>query len=266
MTINPSCLIIAGSDSGAGAGLQADLKTCSAHNVYASTVVTAITAQNTIGVNDVMNVPSKIIESQIRTLSKDLKVSIIKIGMLSDNKIIETVSFCLKKYFPEIPVILDPVMVAKGGFSLLNEDSIESLKKELFPKSFLITPNLPEAEKILNTQIKNNKDMKENIEMFRNINVKNVLMKGGHLREEKIIDLLLNEEKVYKFISDKIITENTHGTGCTLASAIACNLLKGLSLYASVDNARKYVISCIINPYIIGHGHNPLNHFYNLFN
>ena len=150
---NPSCLIIAGSDSSSGAGLQADLKTCSAHNVYAATVITAITAQNTIGVNEVMNVTSSMIESQLKTISEDLKVSIIKIGMLSNSQIIETVSFCLKKYFLDIPVILDPVMVAKGGQSLLNSDSIESLKKELFPKSFLITPNLPEAGKILKKEI-----------------------------------------------------------------------------------------------------------------
>ena len=264
--IKPSCLIIAGSDSGAGAGLQADLKTCSAHNVYASTVVTAITAQNTIGVDEVMNVPPSIIESQIKTISRDLKISIIKIGMLSNSNIIETVSYCLKKYFIEIPVILDPVMVAKGGHSLLNDDSVESLKKELFPKSFLITPNLPEAEKILKTQIKNNKDMENSIELFSKFSVKNILIKGGHLSEEKITDLLINEGKVYKFMSDKIKTSNTHGTGCTLASAIACNIFRGFDLYDSVNNARNYVINCINNPCIIGTGHNPLNHFYNLFN
>ena len=126
--INPSCLVIAGSDSGAGAGLQADLKTFSAHNIYASTVITAITAQNTIGVNKVMNVPSFMIESQIKTIAKDLKISIIKIGMLSNSDIIDVVSYCLKKYLSEIPIILDPVMVAKGGHSLLNNDSIDSIK------------------------------------------------------------------------------------------------------------------------------------------
>ncbi len=263
---NPSCLIIAGSDSSSGAGLQADLKTCAAHNVYAATVITAITAQNTIGVNEVINVTSSMIESQLKAISEDLKISIIKIGMLSNTQIIETISYCLKKYFLDIPVILDPVMVAKGGQSLLNIDSIESLKKELFPKSFLITPNLPEAEKLLKKEIKTAKDMQSSIELFNNIEIKNVLMKGGHLSEEKITDLLLNEGKVYKFISDKIETPNTHGTGCTLASAVACNLFKGLNLYDSVSNARNYVMGCIKNPFVIGNGHNPLNHFYNLFN
>jgi hydroxymethylpyrimidine/phosphomethylpyrimidine kinase len=264
--INPSCLIIAGSDSGAGAGLQADLKTFSAHNIYASTVITAITAQNTIGVDEVMNVPSDMIESQIKAIAKDLKISIIKIGMLSNSEIIDVISYSLKKYLSEIPIILDPVMVAKGGHSLLNNDSIESLKKKLFPKSLLITPNLPEAEKILKTKIKNNKDMENNIEMFRDIEVENVLVKGGHLNGNKVIDLLLNNGKVYKFISDKIKTTNTHGTGCTLASAIACNIFKGFNLNDSIKNARNYVINCIKNPFIIGNGHNPLNHFYNLFN
>ena len=264
--INPSCLIIAGSDSGAGAGLQADLKTFSAHNIYASTVITAITAQNTLGVYEVMDVPALMIESQLKTISKDFKTTIIKIGMLSNNETIEIISYCLNKYFSEIPVILDPVMVAKGGHSLLHNDSIKSLIDNLFPKSFLITPNLPEAERILNISIKNNKDMQSNIQMFNNFKVKNVLVKGGHLNEEMIVDLLLNNGKVYTFKSAKIKTSNTHGTGCTLASAIACNLFKGLDLYDSVYNARNYVISCIKNPNIIGNGHNPLNHFYNLFN
>ena len=264
--INPSCLIIAGSDSGAGAGIQADLKTFSAHNIFASTVITAITAQNTIGVNEVMNVPSFMIESQIKTVTEDFKISIIKIGMLSNSEIIDIVSYCLKKYLHEIPIILDPVMVAKGGHSLLNNDSVESLKNKLLPKSFLITPNLPEAEKILNIKITNDKDMENNIEMFNDIKVNNVLIKGGHLNGNKVTDLLLNNGKVYKFMSDKIKTGNTHGTGCTLASAIACNLFKGFNLHDSINNARNYVYSCIKNPCIVGNGHNPLNHFYNLFN
>ena len=192
---HPSCLIIAGSDSSSGAGIQADLKTCSAHNVYAATVITAITAQNTIGVNEVMNITSAMVESQLKTISKDLKISIIKIGMLSNSQIIETISFCLKKYFLDIPIILDPVMVAKGGQSLLDSESIENLKKELFPKSFLITPNLPEAEKLLKKEIKTTRDMESNIELFNDARIKNVLLKGGHLSERKITDLYSKKEK-----------------------------------------------------------------------
>jgi len=148
--IIPSSLIIAGSDSGGGAGIQADLKTFTAHKIYASTVITAITAQNTKGVEKVMNLPLDIIEAQMKSISSDLNVTIIKIGMLSNKEIIDLISFCLKKYFPEIPVILDPVMVAKGGHQLLEENAINTLKKSLLISSFIITPNLPEAEKFLN--------------------------------------------------------------------------------------------------------------------
>ena len=259
--INPSSLIIAGSDSSAGAGIQADLKTFSAHKIYASTVITAITAQNTMGVDSVINIPNKMIEAQFKSISKDLNTSIIKIGMLSNASIIEVVSFCLKKYYPEIPIILDPVMVAKGGHSLLDINSIETLKKELFPKSFLITPNIPETEKILNVKIKNSEDMEFNLKKFDSMNIKNILLKGGHLESNEIIDMLLAGKKIYKFVSSKIKTLNTHGTGCTLASAIACYLFKGFNLYDSINNARKYVIKGIKRGHTIGNGHNPLNHF-----
>lgn len=259
--IKPSALIIAGSDSGAGAGLQADLKTFSAHKIYAATVVTAITAQNTIGVDKVLDVSTKMIEAQMKSLNKDLKISIIKIGMLSRSETIDIVSFCLKKYFSEVPVILDPVMVAKGGYSLLDFESIECLKNKLIPKSFLITPNIPEAQKLLKTKIKSYKDMEKTIDIFKNFAVKNVLLKGGHLESTNVVDFLLTEQKIYRFSSKKINTLNTHGTGCTLSSAITCNLFKGLSLSKSVQNARNYVISGIKRARKIGRGHNPLHHF-----
>ena len=259
--ISPSALIIAGSDSGAGAGMQADLKTFTAYKIYAATVITAITAQNTLGVDEVFNIPLSSIEAQLKSVSKDLKISLIKIGMLSNKNIIDLISNCLEKYFPNIPVILDPVMVAKGGHLLLSTDAIETLKKKLFPKSYLITPNLPEAEKIINTEITNSKDMEKHIQEFYKMNVKNVLLKGGHLNSKKIIDILQTDSKVYKFISSKIDSQNTHGTGCTLASAIACNLFKGFNLYDSVKNARAFVIKGIKSSKVIGRGHSPLNHF-----
>jgi len=241
--ISPSALIIAGSDSGAGAGMQADLKTFTAYKIYAATVITAITAQNTLGVDEVFNIPLSSIEAQLKSVSKDLKISLIKIGMLSNKNIIDLISNCLEKYFPNIPVILDPVMVAKGGHLLLSTDAIETLKKKLFPKSYLITPNLPEAEKIINTEITNSKDMEKHIQEFYKMNVKNVLLKGGHLNSKKIIDILQTDSEVYKFISSKIESRNTHGTGCTLASAIACNLFKGFNLYDSVKNARAFILT-----------------------
>ena len=254
-------LIIAGSDSGAGAGVQADLKTFTAHKIYAATTITAITAQNTLGVDEVMDIPTNMIEAQMKSLSKDLNISIIKIGMLSNTKTIEVISSCLTKYFENIPVVLDPVMVAKGGHNLLDPDSVTCLIKELFPKSYLITPNLPEAERLLNIEIKKAQDMKANIEKFYALNVKNVLLKGGHLSGNEIIDLLLEKKTVHKFLSKKIKTRNTHGTGCTLSSAIACNLFKGYDLYKSVKNARNFVIKGIMESNNIGKGHNPLNHF-----
>ena len=259
--IKTSSLIIAGSDSGAGAGMQADLKTFAAHKIYAATVITAITAQNTIGVDKVMDVPAKMIEAQLKSINNDFNISIIKIGMLSRTETIEVVSFCIKKYFSDIPIILDPVMVAKGGHTLLDLNSIECLKKELLPKCFLITPNLPEAENLLDTKIKSSEDMKVNIENFKSLNIKNALLKGGHLDENMIIDLLYTEKKIYKFISNKISSTNTHGTGCTLASAIACNLYKKVSLPKSVSKARDFVQRGIKKARIIGKGHNPLNHF-----
>ena len=259
--IIPSSLIIAGSDSGGGAGIQADLKTFTAHKIYASTVITAITAQNTKGVEKVMNLPLDIIEAQMKSISSDLNVTIIKIGMLSNKEIIDLISFCLKKYFPEIPVILDPVMVAKGGHQLLEENAINTLKKSLLISSFIITPNLPEAEKFLNCKISNVKDMEDAIHKFKKIGIKSILLKGGHLKSDKVTDLLYSKNKIYKFVSSKIITTNTHGTGCTLASALACNIFKGNSLYDSVKNARKYVINGIETAQLIGKGHNPLNHF-----
>ena len=152
-------------------------------------------------------------------------------------------------------------MVAKGGHALLDLNSIECLKKELLPKCFLITPNLPEAENLLGIKIKSSEDMKINIENFRSLNIKNALLKGGHLNENKITDLLYTKKKVYRFTSKKINTMNTHGTGCTLASAITCNLFKKLSLPKSVSNARDFVIRGIKKASIIGNGHNPLHHF-----
>ena len=259
--IKPSSLIIAGSDSGAGAGMQADLKTFSAHKIYAATVITAITAQNTIGVDEVMDIPTKMIEAQLKSINDDFNISIIKIGMLSRIETIEVISYCIKKYFSKIPIVLDPVMVAKGGHALLDLNSIECLKKELLPKCFLITPNLPEAENLLGIKIKSSEDMKINIENFKSLNINNALLKGGHLNENKITDLLYTKKKVYRFTSKKINTMNTHGTGCTLASAITCNLFKKFSLPKSVSNARDFVIRGIKKASIIGNGHNPLHHF-----
>ncbi len=261
--IHPSCLIIAGSDSSAGAGIQADLKTFSYHNVYASTCFTALTAQNTQGVDKVVTVSPDFIEEQIKSITKDLKIKFIKIGMLSNVDSILAIEKCIKKYLKGIPIILDPVMVAKGGHTLLEEDAIDFLIKKIIPKSFLITPNLPEAEKILQTEMKNKQQMQANIKNFRKLGIKNVLLKGGHLGEksENILDLLLENSDINSFESPFIKTNNTHGTGCSLASALTSNLFLGESLYTSTKNARNFVFNGIKKSFKIGHGHSPINHF-----
>ncbi len=264
MEKNNISLIIAGSDSGAGAGIQADLKTFTVHKVYAATVLTALTAQNTLGVDKVYNIPTNFIESQIKTIVNDFNISFIKIGMLSNLEIIKKIDYCLSKYLKNVPIILDPVMVAKGGQALIEDNAIDFLIKILLPKCYLCTPNIPEAEKILNCKINDVTQVEKKIHEFYKLGIKNVLVKGGHLqsKERTLVDVLYEDKKVYKIYSKFIKTKNTHGTGCSLSSAITANLFLGNSLYSSVQNAQKFVYNGIKNNYIIGSGHNPINHFY----
>jgi hydroxymethylpyrimidine/phosphomethylpyrimidine kinase len=260
-----SILLIAGSDSSAGAGIQADLKTLTFFKVYAATVFTALTAQNTKGVQKVLNIPPRFIEEQIKCISEDLDIAFIKIGMLSNKSIIKTINYCLEKYLPSVPIILDPVMVAKGGYNLLEKSAINYLKKTLIVKSFLITPNTLEAEKILNCKLNSIDEVLNCKKAFMNIGAKHILLKGGHMLEDnlKITDILFNNGKTFKFINKRIKTKNTHGTGCSLASAITANLLLGKSLINSVKISINYVQNGIKNGYQIGEGHNPINHFAN---
>ncbi len=256
-------LVIAGSDSSSGAGMQADLKTFSAFKVYAATAFTALTAQNTMGVHKVFNIPKKFIESQIETITKDLNINFVKIGMLSTKAIARTINKCLDDFLPQASIILDPVMVAKGGHRLLNKSAIKYIKSNLLLKSFLITPNLLEAEKILDCSIKNLEDMENSMEKFGAMGFTNVLLKGGHMLKEKnlVTDFLYQAGKVYKFSSRRLHTKDTHGTGCSLASAITANLYLGKSLKESVKLARKFVNKGIKEGFRIGNGHNPINHF-----
>ena len=258
-----SVLLIAGSDSSAGAGIQADIKTLTFFKVYAATVFTALTAQNTRGVNKVFNIPIQFIEEQIKAIAQDLDISYIKIGMLSNKRIIKVINNSLEKYFPSVPIVLDPVMIAKGGHPLLNENAINYLKKTLIPKSFIITPNTLEAEKILNCEIRNINDMLDCKNKFNNSNIKRVLLKGGHILEEEktITNILFNKGKTDKFLSQRIKTDNTHGTGCSLASAITANLFLGKNLKESIKLSIDYVHYGIKNSFLIGNGHNPINHF-----
>ena len=252
-------LIIAGSDSSGGAGIQADIKTITSLGSYAMTAITAITAQNTTGVNSIINVDPKEIEKQILFTCKDLKPNAIKIGMLHSSKVIETVLKSLAKIKCK-KIILDPVMVAKGGARLISNTAINNLKKKLIRKTFLITPNIPEAEVLTNKNIKTLNDMIVAAKILIKLGAKNVLLKGGHRKSNYMQDVLLSRKKIKIFKNKKIKTKNTHGTGCTLSSAITTFLSCGKPLKKSCELGIKYVNQGIgSNPYY-GKGHGPINH------
>lgn len=255
-------LTIAGSDSGGGAGIQADIKTINSIGVYASSVITALTAQNTQGVQQIFDVNPQFVAKQIEVVLSDISADMIKIGMLSNTQIIESVAESLRQY-PNIPIILDTVMIAKGGCPLLKNDAVESLKENLIKNAYLVTPNIPEAEILADMKINNVEDMKIASTKIIKQGAKNILLKGGHLQSETIYDVLCDANLDFKiFEHQKINSNNTHGTGCTLSSAIASYLAKGLSLKDAINHARDYVYNAITNaPKNIGTGHGPLCHF-----
>lgn len=259
LKIKSKVLIIAGSDSSGGAGIQADIKTVTSLGSYAMTAITAITSQNTTGVLSISKVPENEIKKQIEFTSKDIKPDAIKIGMLHSSKVINTVINSLKKIRVK-KIILDPVMVAKGGTKLIDDKSIQILRTRLMKKVTLITPNIPEAEILTQTKIKNTKDMIIAGKKLLKLGVKNVLIKGGHLKSSYVFDIFLNkkEEKIFK--SKKINTKNTHGTGCTLSSAIATYFSCGKTLKKSCGMAINYVNHSIGTGPKYGKGHGPINH------
>ena len=259
LKIKSKVLIIAGSDSSGGAGIQADIKTVTSLGSYAMTAITAITSQNTTGVLSISKVPENEIKKQIEFTSKDIKPDAIKIGMLHSSKVINTVINSLNKIRVK-KIILDPVMVAKGGTKLIDDKSIQILRTRLMKKVTLITPNIPEAEILTQTKIKNTKDMIIAGKKLLKLGVKNVLIKGGHLKSSHVFDIFLNkkEEKIFK--SKKINTKNTHGTGCTLSSAIATYFSCGKTLKKSCGMAINYVNHSIGTGPKYGKGHGPINH------
>jgi len=252
-------LIIAGSDSSGGAGIQADIKTVTALGSYAMTAITAITSQNTTGVFSISKVPNREISKQIEISSKDIKPNAIKIGMLHSTGVINSVLKSLEKIKVK-KIILDPVMIAKGGQRLINNQSIKILKKKLLKKVSLITPNIPEAEILTNMKIKSLQDMICSANLFLKLGVKNVLIKGGHLESNILHDVFLNKNEISVFKNKKIITKNTHGTGCTLSSAIATYYSCGKTLNKSCYLAIKYVNHAISTGPNFGKGHGPINH------
>jgi len=257
--IKSKVLIIAGSDSSGGAGIQADIKTVTALGGYAMTAVTAVTCQNTTGVKAINSIPTKNLQKQITMVLDDIGANAIKIGMLHNTNAIKCVHRILKNYKIK-NIVLDPVMVAKGGFKLVNRNSIKSLKKLLIPLCSVITPNIPEAEVLTGLKILNERDMIRAAKKIISMGAKNVLLKGGHLKKKMIFDILVSKKKIKVFPKRKIKTKHTHGTGCTLSSAIATCLSQKINIYKSCKISLKYVDQAISTAPGYGKGFGPLNH------
>ena len=265
MKINkiPCVVTIAGTDPSGGAGIQADIKAISATGSYAASIITALVAQNTQGVQAIQEVPLDFIAQQVESVFSDLSVHAVKIGMLHNKKIIELVRSTLEKYKPK-HVVLDPVMVAKNGAALIESNTIDFLKENLFPFVTLITPNLPEAEHILAEKIQTVAEM--NFAAKKIGRSVNVLLKGGHLENQQASDVLVADNNVHWFHAERIQTKNTHGTGCSLSSAIASYLAQGYFLPEAIGAAKQYLTKAIqfgADGYFrIGQGHGPIDHFY----
>lgn len=260
----PIALTIAGSDSSGGAGIQADLKTFAALGVYGASVITALTAQNTTGVTGIHDVPPEFIAAQIDAVFSDLDVKAVKIGMLSRVEAIGAVTAGLDKWTPK-HVVLDPVMVATSGDRLLSPDAIDALRTKLFPRASIITPNLPEAAALLGEKIANtDADIERQGKALLAMGCRAVLIKGGHGTGAESTDFLITTDSAIRLAAPRVATKNTHGTGCTLSSAIAAGLAKGASLEDAVRAAKTYVSAAIAaaDSLGVGHGHGPVNHFH----
>ena len=256
-------LTIAGSDSGGGAGVQADLKTFISRGVYGMSVVTALTSQNTMGVQGIYEIEANFVGKQIDSIMTDIGADIWKIGMLANKQVIKIVSEKVKEYNIG-NLVVDPVMIAKSGDHLLHTEAQNILISDLIPMAYVITPNIYEAEALTQINIKKVKDMETSAKKIYNMGAKNVIVKGGHsLSDNYAIDLLFNGNDFYVYQSDRIDTNNTHGSGCTFASAIAAEIAKGVKVEKAVHKAKAYLTKLIQNAQNlnIGHGHGPLNHF-----
>ncbi len=259
MKIKSKILLIAGSDSSGGAGIQADIKTVTSLGSYALTAITAVTVQNSKGVKSVIPIPPNEIKNQINYSAKDIRPDAIKIGMLYSKSVIKKVLESLNKLNIK-KIVLDPVMVAKGGAKLIDNEAIFFLKKNLIRKVSLITPNIPEAEVLTGIKIKNKEDMIHAANKLINMGVKNVLIKGGHLKTKNVEDVFLNKSDLKIFSSQRFQTKNTHGTGCTLSSAVTTFLSCGKSIKKACELGIKYVNLAILTNPRYGKGHGPINH------
>ena len=256
-------LVIAGSDSGGGAGIQADIKTITALGGYAATAITAVTVQNTLGVTGVHPIPLDVIAAQARVVLDDIGADAIKTGMLGDAAVVETVAAAID-HAKGVPTVIDPVMIAKGGASLLAEAAIGAVKSLMIPRAALLTPNAPEAAALTGLVVETTDDLRRAGEALLALGAKAVLMKGGHVAGERVVDVLMTTDGETTFEGERIETRHTHGTGCTLASACATGLAQGLPLEAAVARAWNYVHEAMLRAPGFGAGHGPLDHGWTL--
>ena len=257
----PTALTIAGSDSGGGAGIQADLKTFAAHGVYGTSAIAAVTAQNTIGVSGVHVLPDDFVTAQIEAVVADLGCDAVKTGMLANSTIVEAVAAAVESF--ELPnLVVDPVMVAKSGDHLLDDEAVHALRWTLVRLARVVTPNIPEAEVLARMSIGSLADMREAASRIAALKPAAVVIKGGHLAGPEVVDLLFEKGEFTEFIGPRIEGRNTHGTGCTFAAAIAAHLAKGAQLKDAVAAAKSYVEGAMRNGVPLGKGHRPLNHFW----
>lgn len=253
-------LIVAGSDSGGGAGIQADIKSVTALGAYAMTAITALTAQDTNGVQGVVGVDPPFIAQQMRMVLDDIGADAVKTGMLHNAAVIETVAAVLREKAAGIPLVVDPVMFAKGGHPLLEASAVSALKAQLLPLAAVVTPNIPEAEAIAGLAVRSVADMRAAARKIVALGPRAVLLKGGHMEGGDVTDVLVQGDTIEEMTHPRIETRHTHGTGCTLASALAAGLAQGLTMRAAVLRARAYVLTAIRTAPGFGHGHGPLNH------
>jgi hydroxymethylpyrimidine/phosphomethylpyrimidine kinase len=261
--IMKKALSIAGSDCSGGAGIQADIKTFSAHGVFGMTVITSVVAENTFRVTDYQDIRPDIIQKQINDVIEDIPPDAVKIGMLSCRETMLAVANKLKEWKP-LNVVIDPVMYAKNGSALMEMSAIDTLISEVLPLADVITPNIPEAEKISKMTIKSKDDMKKAARCIRAMGCRNVVIKGGH-RKGDAMDILFDGDNYFEYQTKRINTKHTHGTGCTFSSAIASNLALGFSIQKAVENAKAYINTAIMNAPKIGKGNGPTHHFFEMY-
>jgi len=253
-------LTVAGSDSGGGAGIQADIKTFSALGVYGASVITAITAQNTVGVQGVLEVPTDMIRAQLDAVLSDLPVAAAKTGMLSSSEIIESVTSVFSRYGVD-QLVVDPVMVAKSGDRLLQLDAVDAVRRLLLPIALIVTPNVPEAEVLAGMTIGDEHEREEAARRIHDMGPRWVIVKGGHLRGDAV-DLVWDGQSMHRLSAPRIETTSTHGTGCTFSAAITALLVKGRPVLTAIEQAKEYLTGAIVHAEDLGHGYGPLNHHY----